>query len=205
MVTDMKRNIAVFDFDGTLTTRDSFLAFIKWACGPVSYYIGFLRFAPQLLLMFMHLYPNWKAKERIFAHFFKGWQHSWFQALGEEFATELDTMRNEPTIQRLKQHVANGDTVYVISASLPEWVEPWCKQLGIKAVLATEIEVNDQGRITGHFKTKNCFGPEKVNRLLEIEPDRDTYQLYAYGDSRGDKELIEFADHGTYVNTPKTN
>ncbi len=195
----MKRNIAVFDFDGTLTTRDSFLAFIKWACGPVSYYAGFLRFAPQLLLMFMHLYPNWKAKERIFAHFFKGWQYSWFQALGEEFATELDTMRNEPVIGRLKEHIDHGDTVYVISASLPEWVEPWCRQLGVNAVLVTEIEVNDQGRITGRFKTKNCFGQEKVDRLLKVEPERDTYVLHAYGDSRGDLELLAFADQATHV------
>ena len=195
----MKRNIAVFDFDGTLTTRDSFLAFIKWACGPMSYYAGFLRFAPQLLLMFMHLYPNWKAKERIFAHFFKGWQYSWFQALGEDFATELDTMRNEPVIGRLKEHIDHGDTVYVISASLPEWVEPWCRQLGVNAVLATEIEVNDQGRITGRFKTKNCFGQEKVDRLLKVEPERETYVLHAYGDSRGDLELLAFADEATHV------
>ena len=195
----MKRNIAVFDFDGTLTTRDSFLAFIKWACGPVSYYVGFLRFAPQLLFMFMHLYPNWKAKERIFAHFFKGWQYSWFQALGEDFATELDTMRNEPVIGRLKEHIDHGDTVYVISASLPEWVEPWCRQLGVNAVLATEIEVNDQGRITGRFKTKNCFGQEKVDRLLKVEPEREAYVLHAYGDSRGDLELLAFADEATHV------
>ena len=195
----MKRNIAVFDFDGTLTTRDSFLTFIKWACGPVSYYVGFLRYAPLLVLMFMHLYPNWKAKERIFAHFFKGWQYSWFQALGDEFAAVLDTMRNEPVISRLHEHIDRGDTVYVISASLPEWVEPWCRQLGVNAVLATEIEVNDQGRITGRFKTKNCFGQEKVDRLLKVEPDRETYVLHAYGDSRGDREVLAFADDGTNV------
>ena len=99
----MKRNIAAFDFDGTLTTRDSFLAFIKFACGTVSYYTGFLRFTPQLILMLLHLYPNWKAKERIFGHFFKGWQYSWFKALGEDFSAEIDTMRNEATIQRLRE------------------------------------------------------------------------------------------------------
>ena len=195
----MKRNIAVFDFDGTLTTRDSFLAFIKWACGSVSYYTGFIRFAPQLLLMLMHLYPNWKAKERIFAHFFKGWQYSWFKALGEDFASEFATMRNEPAISRLHEHIDRGDTIYVISASLPEWVEPWCKQLGVNAVLATEVEVDDNGRLTGRFKTKNCYGQEKVDRLLKVEPDRETSLLHAYGDSRGDRELLAFADHATHV------
>ena len=108
-------------------------------------------------------------------------------------------MRNEPVIGRLKEHIDHGDTVYVISASLPEWVEPWCRQLGVNAVLVTEIEVNDQGRITGRFKTKNCFGQEKVDRLLKVEPERDTYVLHAYGDSRGDLELLAFADQATHV------
>ena len=67
-------------------------------------------------------------------------------------------MRNEATIQRLREHVERGDTVYVISASLPEWVEPWCKNLGVNTVLATEVEVDEDGRLTGRFKTKNCSG-----------------------------------------------
>ena len=199
MMNDMKRNIAAFDFDGTLTTRDSFLAFIKWACGPVSYYAGFLSSAPQLILMLLHLYPNWKAKERIFAHFFKGWQYSWFRALGEEFASVLDTMRNEATIQRLQEHVERGDTVYIVSASMPEWITPWCSKLGVNHVLATEVEVDDNGRLTGRFKTPNCFGQEKVNRLLQAEPHREDYLLTAYGDSRGDRELLALADEGINV------
>lgn len=199
MMNDMKRNIAVFDFDGTLTTRDSFLAFIKWACGPVSYYAGLLSSAPQLILMLLHLYPNWKAKERIFARFFKGWQYSWFRALGEEFASVLDTMRNEATIQRLQEHVERGDTVYIVSASMPEWISPWCSKLGINHVLATEVEVDDNGRLTGRFKTPNCFGQEKVNRLLQAEPHREDYLLTAYGDSRGDRELLALADEGINV------
>lgn len=194
-----KRNIAAFDFDGTLTTHDSFLAFIKWACGTVSYYTGFLRYSPMLVLMRLHLYPNWKAKERIFAHFFKGWQYSWFKALGEEFASELDTMRNEPTIQRLREHIKRGDTVYVISASMPEWVTPWCNKLGVSSVLATEVEVDEDGRLTGRFRTRNCFGQEKVDRLLQVEPHREEYFLTAYGDSRGDKELLAFADEAIHV------
>ena len=201
----MERKIAVFDFDGTLTTQDSFLAFIRYACGPLRYYTGFLLFVPMLILMLLHLYPNWKAKEHVFAHFFKGWRHDRFKALGQEFSQEIDKMRNEPVISRLREHIDNGDTVYVISASLPEWVEPWCKQLGVNAVLATEIEVNSQGIITGRFKTRNCFGQEKVNRLLAVEPNRAAYELYAYGDSRGDKELIECANVGTWVNRPHSN
>jgi phosphoserine phosphatase len=64
-------------------------------------------------------------------------------------------------------------------------------------VLGTQIEIAG-GKLTGHFLTKNCYGPEKVNRILDLYPDRCVYHLTAYGDSRGDKELLAFADESHY-------
>ena len=64
--------------------------------------------------------------------------------------------------------------------------------------MATEIEVDGNGLLTGRFKTANCSGQEKVNRLLEIEPHREDYYLYAYGNSTGDKEMLEMADEAFY-------
>ena len=63
----------------------------------------------------------------------------------------------------------------------------------------TECIRNKNRKLTGNFSSKNCYGQEKVNRLLEKEPDRTNYILYAYGDSAGDKEIIEFADYGYYI------
>ena len=188
----------MFDFDGTLTTRDSFLAFIRYAHGAWRYYAGFALHAPILILMLLHLYPGGKAKQRIFSHFFKGWTHSRFKSLGQSFYVEIEKMRNEPVIGKMQEHIAQGHTVYVISASLPEWLEPWCLKQGVKAVLATEIEVDDNGLLTGRFKTANCSGQEKVNRLLEIEPDKENYYLFAYGNSSGDNEMLVMADKAFY-------
>ena len=193
----MKRTIAAFDFDGTLTVKDSFPAFIRFATGTPRFLAGFLLYSPVLALMKMGLYSGSKAKEQVFAHFFKGWEYKRFQALGKAFAAEVETMRNEPIINRLKEHIANGDTVYVISASIRQWVEPWCLQQGVNAVLTTEVEVDADGRLTGRFKTRNCNGDEKVKRLLQAEPDRADYRLVAYGDSKGDRSLLAFADTGT--------
>jgi phosphoserine phosphatase len=50
------------------------------------------------------------------------------------------------------------------------------------------------GRLTGRFLTKNCYGQEKVRRVTQVLPKRDNYILVAYGDSRGDKELLDYAD-----------
>ena len=77
--------IAVFDFDGTVTTKDTLLEFIKFVRGPVSFYAGFLRYAPQLLAYKLGLYPNWKVKQQIFSHFFKGMRLEDFNRLCEEF------------------------------------------------------------------------------------------------------------------------
>jgi phosphoserine phosphatase len=96
--------------------------------------------------------------------------------------------------ERIKWHLSQSHKVYVISASIEEWVIPCCRVLGDITVLATKVKPDLSG-----FISKNCYGQEKVNRLLEMEPERKTYTLYAYGDSRGDKEMLEFADFSTFV------
>lgn len=191
-----KRTIAVFDFDGTLTTKDTLLEFIKFACGRWRFFLGFLLYSPLLVMMKLHLYPNWKAKEKIFAFFFKGWEYTRFRNLGQAFSSEIEKMRNESVIKKMGNHIRCSDTVYVVSASISEWVRPWCEQMKVTDVIATEIEVDSHNLVTGRFLSKNCYGQEKVNRFAEMEPDRKNYCLYAYGDSRGDKELLEYADHG---------
>ena len=195
----MKRIIAAFDFDGTLTVKDSFPAFMMFATGTWRALAGFLLYSPLLVLMKLRLYPNDVVKERLFSFFFKGWEYERFQALGQAFADEIETMRNEPTIKRLQEHISQGDTVYIVSASIREWVEPWCLKMGANAVIATEVEVDDSGKLTGRFKTPNCNGQEKVTRLLQVEPQRDSYHLAAYGDSRGDEPLLALADTGTKI------
>ena len=193
------RSIAVFDFDGTLTKKDTLLEFIKFACGTWNFYIVFLLYSPILILMKLHIFPNWKAKQMIFSHLFKGMEYKRFQDLGRQFANIIESFRREEIIEKLREHIKKGDTVYVISASIDEWVRPWCDALGVKDVLGTKIEVSSNGFITGKFLTKNCYGQEKVNRLLQIEPARNDYYLYAYGDSRGDREMLAFADEGKLV------
>ena len=195
----MKRNIAVFDFDGTLTTKDTLLEFIKFACGRRAFFWGFLLYSPILILMKLHLYTNWKAKEKIFSYFFKGMDYERFCELGWNFSSTIDSFKKDAVVKKLEKHLKSGDTVYVISASIEEWVRPWCEKYKVSLVLGTMIDVDNQGIITGRFMSKNCYGQEKVNRLLEVEPHRSDYFLYAYGDSRGDKEMIDFADKGIYV------
>lgn len=194
-----KRTVAVFDFDGTLTTKDTLLEFIKFSCGTGKFYFVFLLYIPLLVLMKLKLYPNWECKQKVFAHFFKGMKISEFSRLGKDFAKEIENIRKESMIAELRKLREEGASIYVISASIDEWVRPFCTQLGALDVISTKVEIDSLGCLTGRFLTLNCYGQEKVRRLLEIEPNRKEYILVAYGDSQGDKELLEFADRGILI------
>lgn len=188
------KKIAAFDFDGTLTTKDSFIEFIRFCKGTKALVKGLLRYAPLLVLMKLHLYPNYKAKQKVFAYFFKGMKLTEFDKHCETFAIQCSFLLRDKGVRAVLQAQKNGAETVIVSASVYNWVEP-C--VYADAYLCTEIEVKD-GLLTGRFLTKNCYGQEKVNRLLEKYPNRKDYHLTAYGDSRGDKELLAFADKAHY-------
>lgn len=191
--------VAAFDFDGTLTTQDTLPAFIRFTHGLRRMLRGLLRYAPSLLLMRLGLYPNGKAKEEVFSHFYRGVSHEQFMQWGRQFAGVAMTMLNGRMVEMLHRHQAEGHTVCVVTASIDEWVRPVCDRLGIRVLLATHIEVSPDGNLTGRFLSPNCYGSEKVERLLEAFPHRATYKLYAYGNGRGDHELLALADEAFLV------
>lgn len=188
------KQVVAFDFDGTLTTRDTLLAFIHYAKGTRAFLWGFLRHAHLLVLMKLGLYPNWKAKQRVFSYFFSGMSLDVFDALCQQFAADNRHLLRPEGIQSVQQAQADGAEVLIVSASIDNWVQPFFPSV---KVVGTQIEVAN-GRLTGRFLTPNCYGEEKVRRILALYPDRHEYHLTAYGDSRGDKQLLAFADEAHY-------
>lgn len=193
-----KRTVCVYDFDGTITFGDTLLQFIRFARGDKAFISGFARHALPVMGYKVGLYPNWKAKQRIFSHFFKGMMYSEFRELGLQFSESLDKNVRPRALASIKDSRRRGSRLYVVSASMEEWIGPWCDRNGIHKVLCTRAEVDMSGRLTGRFLGNNCYGREKLERLLQEEPDRSAYKLLVYGDSRGDRELIAFADQGWY-------
>ena len=184
------KQLFAFDFDGTLTTRDTLIAFIRYACGTPRFLLGFLLHAPLLVLMKLRLYSNGKAKQRLFSWFFRGMPLETFDALCQSFALSHRQLLRPETVRLLQQALSEGSEVLVVSASIDNWVQPFFPAV---TVLGTQIEVID-GRLSGRFLTPNCYGQEKVRRILALHPVRSSYRLTAYGDSRGDRELLAFAD-----------
>lgn len=189
------REICAFDFDGTLTTRDTLLAFIRYAKGTHAFLWGFLRHAHLLVLMKLGLYPNWKAKQRVFSYFFRGMPLEVFDTLCRQFAADNRHLLRPEGVKTIRQDLADGAEVVIVSASIDNWVQPFFPKV---KVLGTQIEVID-GRLTGRFLTPNCYGQEKVRRILTLHPDRSAYHLTAFGDSRGDREMLAFADEAHMI------
>ena len=209
----MKKKLYCFDFDGTLTTSDTLLEFIKYAKGRGRFLMVFLMYSPLLVLMKLHLYPNWKAKQQIFAHLFAGMRIEKFDALCRGFAEENQHLLRPKGITLVHEALVAGAQVFIVSASIDNWVRPFFDIRNLKGVqvLGTQIEIAN-GKVTGYFKTNNCYGEEKVHRICEaltrtinngkgastLDFDRTRYEIEAFGDSRGDKEMLAFADQGHY-------
>lgn len=191
--------IHAFDFDGTLTRRDTLLEFIRYVKGNKEFLIGFLKHLHLLIMMKLGIMPNWKTKRIIFQYFFGGMTFEKFNEYCEKFAKEKASLLRKKGMVAVNKAVMDGDQVVIISASIENWVEPFFRfQVSNNInIIGTKIQVVD-GKLTGRFLTKNCYGEEKVRRLLEQYPDRKEYKLVAYGDSRGDHALLDFADEGHY-------
>ncbi len=131
------------------------------------------------------------------AWFFKGMDENKFKKIAEEFSlNHIDGMVRAGAIEKIRWHKGQGHRVVVVSASMECWVKPWCNKQGLE-LIATRLEIK-QHKLTGRFATPNCYGPEKAERIKE-KYDLTNYEIiYAYGDSRGDKEMLALAHHRFY-------
>lgn len=193
----MKKRLVLFDFDGTLTTRDTLLEFIRFYRGGLAFLSGMLMLSPVLALHMLKLIPNWKAKQIVLRWFFRNEPLSVFDQKSETFARDIVPKLIRPqALAEIKQHLDEGAQVVVISASAENWVQPWCKRQGLNC-LATRLEVID-GKLSGNILGFNCYGPEKERRVRECYTLSDFEEVYAYGDSRGDVELLGLANKRFY-------
>lgn len=191
------RQIAFFDFDGTITYKDSLLEIAKYQKGKIAWLIGMLVLLPRLIAMKLKLIPNAVMKEHYLTYFFGGISVNRFQEMCAEFQKACFTKLIRPAaITEIRRHQQNGTPVVLVSASPENWLKGWCRENNITCI-ATRLQV-ENGSITGKIDGKNCYGPEKVNRIKELYK-LDTYdQIFCYGDSGGDREMLQIATEAHY-------
>lgn len=192
------QTIVAFDFDGTLTKKDSFLEFISFSKGKTKLYINLPYMVIVWGLFKLKILKRQYAKEVIFSRFFKGMSIQDFNNAGEAFLKTIDRILRDNVKNKIASYIEQDYKLVIVSASIEHWITPWALQNNIETVISTQIEVNGSGLITGKFKTLNCTGREKVNRFIEQFPNRVNYRLIVYGDTEGDKALMDLADESHF-------
>lgn len=199
-----KTIVAAFDFDGTLTRRDTMFPFLLHVVGWGAFVRYVFMLTPTLVGYKLGMTRNDVAKEKVFIRFLSGMNKDALQDKAKQFAAkELPALLRADAMQRLAWHKQQKHRCIVISASLEHYLRPWAIQAGFDDVIATQLETLQSGDVTGKLSGENCFGVEKVRRLEAMLGNRMSYTLYAYGDSRGDRELLSFADYPYYQKIPK--
>ena len=189
--------LAIFDFDGTVTKKDSLVQFILFTHGPVKTALGFILLSLVLLLYVLKILPNWRTKEIVLTYCYKGWDLALFNRLAAEFAKDdLNKIVRPSALDKIQWHIKEGHRVVIVSASIENYLESWCWEHKVE-VLGTRLEVVN-GLLTGKIDGKNCHGQEKIRRIKEKYNLKDFDFIYAYGDTRGDLALKEIAQEFYY-------
>lgn len=193
----MKKGIAFFDFDGTITTKDTLLEFIKCCKGNIGFYSGFLINSPYLFAFKAKFISNQLAKEKVLQHFFKNTPIEVFEKQCELFTKNILPQLIRPkAIEEIKKLKTEGYVVVIVSASPENWIKQWAKEMNVE-LIASRLQIKD-GFITGKIVDKNCHGEEKVKRIMEKYAVNDFDVIHAYGDSSGDKQMLALAHQSFY-------
>jgi len=190
----MERSIAFFDFDGTITRKDTMLELVKFIKGKPEFYKGMALISPWLIAMKLKLVSNHKAKEILLKKFFKDMPLQEFNNYCERFSlNKIPALVRADAWKAIEEHKNSGDEIVVVTASAENWISPWCKVNGLKYI-ATKLETSE-GNITGNLCGLNCNSAEKVNRIKKEFDPAGFKNIYCYGDSGGDKEMLSIASH----------
>lgn len=190
--------IAAFDFDGTITTRDTFIPFLYRAFGKSRVLRVFVRLSFEAAKMGLGLSSRDELKSRVIRTLFQGDGRERLRQIGREYAGQVEAWFRPKALERIEWHRKAGHRLVLVSASLDLYLETVAKNLGFDDLLCTTISVDEFQMCDGRLVDGNCRGLEKVRRLEALLGDLCKLELYAYGDSAGDKEMLEVSNHAHY-------
>lgn len=190
--------IALFDFDHTLTDRHTFWRFLRLLVGSVRFWSALVPMTLPLWGWVIGRVPLLTLREQIIEHFLAGFPAEEFERQGRRFAEGyLPPWIRPEALARLRWHQNQGHRTLLISNSPEVYLLPLSRSLHIDGVMGSRFEIVDR-HLTGRLQGTHCYGPEKIARLKAELGDLSRYRLYAYGDSSGDRELLEAADFAFY-------
>lgn len=200
MIPELKhsqRSLVLFDFDGTITQKDTLFEIIKYDKGIFSFFLGILILSPSFLSYSLKKINAQKLKERFLSYFLKSRPfNNWNNVCLNYSRNGLPKIIRPKALQKINEHKQKNDRIIVVTASIENWVKPWCDEQEIECIGSRIEIIND--RITGKLIGKNCNGMEKSRRIQEYLKLETYSSIYAYGDTKGDIEMLKLANFPFY-------
>lgn len=186
-------NLALFDFDGTITHTDAFTKFVLFAADKQRVKKGRLLLLPEVFAYKARLTGGKRIRHKIFKFGFENTIEAEIRMKAVDFAENiLPSLIRPQALDRINWHKHRGDEIRVVSASLDLYLNLWCKQHDL-ALSCNEVESFD-GILTGNFVGNDCSGYEKRRRVESVYNLSHYTNIYAYGDTSEDKELLQLAN-----------
>lgn len=187
-----KQILSVFDFDGTLTYHDSFIPFLKFAFGRRQFTAKILRLVGPSLRCFRRKLTRDELKEVLITTFLAGRDEKWLQGKAEAYCQQYwEKLMRPAGLLAVAAELASGAEVTLCSASPMQVLRPFAEKLGVK-LIGTQLESVD-GVLTGRIVGHNCRCIHKIKRLESVYGPLSQYHLRAWGDTRGDYEMLATA------------
>ena len=186
------KSLALFDFDGTICTKDSLEIFIKKLIGKHNYYLLAISYLPEYLFTYLGKLDRSTLKQKLLHKVFKNYNEEHLLKIGIDVSNEIiNRYQKNEAMSKLKWHIKQNHDVWIVSASLDIWLAPWAK-LNKVNLICTESFFKDN--YFHGFRNENCNGINKVKQIQERINLKAYRNIYAYGDSAGDKEMLNIAN-----------
>ncbi|WP_111860357.1 HAD-IB family hydrolase [Acinetobacter sp. CFCC 10889] len=183
------QNIAFFDFDGTITTTDTFTPFIHLTVIPKTLNKGKILLAPYIIGYKLDIVSGSVIRSKIFKFGFKGRLEQELIHIGSQYCINfIPKVIRGNAMERIEWHKAQGDRIVIVSASIDLYLKPWCEKHKLE-LLCSEVE-SINGVLTGKYQNKDCSGMVKKERILKNYDLSSYKEIYVYGDTIEDNDML---------------
>ena len=199
---DCRKIVAYFDFDGTISNRDTFVPFLIFTVGSWSFFRKLPKLLPILFKYLCRIINNSQAKEATLKVVLKNYKFPFVDHKAKSFAlTRLNKYIKPAIYAKLEWHREHHHTLILVSANLGIYLRYWAQLHKIDYVIATEVEFDENQRINGCLATPNCYAEEKVLRIEKCLLDKQLNFCYSYGygNSAGDYAMLNYVSEAYLV------
>ena len=190
---------ALYDFDGTITSKDTTLLLLvsllklrPWR------FLGLIWFLFRMFVVSDNVSKQ-GYKNKAIGYLLKDLNSMRLNIALKDFRNKVKFHYRPSALISIDKAIQDGYTVIIVTASPSFAIKDCVSDLPV-IVIGTEFEKNEN-IYTGLLKSENCYGHEKVNRLNEWALSNETILNVqsAWGDHLSDFDLLSLSANRYWV------